>query len=253
LLFLLNGISYLIATLSAFFIVIPQQIPEKVKTFKEHLQAFWQDTLDGLRYVRDRAGLRELVLLSALQNFFFVPIILLFPFYVEDTLHLSDDWYGFILAVYGVGAVVGYLGAGAVRVSARNRKVLIISFLIIESLGYVFLGLARTSTLAMGLAFLGGFVTGVVQVYITTILQISTPGVIRGRIFGLLATIAGSITPIAMGLTGVIADLLNQNITLIYAGCGLILLGISLSMSLRPGFRAYLAYEKPKTAEDEEE
>ena len=246
LLFLINAISYFLATLSALLITIPQQVPEKVKTFKEHLHVFWQDTLEGLRYVRDKAGLRELVLLSALQNFFFVPIILLFPFYIEDVLLLSEDWYGFILATYGAGAVVGYVAAGAIQVSPRKRSFIIISFLMIESVGYIFLGMARTSTLAMILSFMGGMVTGVVQVYIITLLQISTPGTIRGRVFGLLSTIAGSITPIAMGLTGVIADLLDQNIPMMYAACGVILFSIAFVMSLRPEFRAYLAYEVPQ-------
>ena len=251
LLFLINALSYFAATISAALINIPQEVPEKVKTFKETLQAFWQDTLEGLRYVRDQAGLRELVLLSALQNFFFVPIILLFPFYVEDVLLLSEDWYGFILAVYGSGAVAGYVLAGAIQVSPRKRSFIIISFLVIESLGYIFLGMARTSTLAMVLSFMGGFVTGVVQVYIITLLQISTPGTIRGRVFGLLSTIAGSITPIAMGLTGVIADLLDQNIPVIYAACGVILFCITTFMSLRPDFRAYLAYVVPTEGEVE--
>lgn len=249
LLFLLNAISYFIATVSALLITIPQQVPEKVKTFKDHLKAFWEDTLEGLRYVRDRTGLRDLVILSAMQNFFLVPVVLLFPFYVEDVLFLTEDWYGFILATYGLGAVAGYLLAGAVRIKPRTRSVVMISFIMIESIGYVFLGMARTSMLAMILAFLGGLVTGVVQVYLITILQISTPGTIRGRIFGLLSTIAGSITPIAMGLTGVIADLLDQNIPLIYGACGVILFTIALVMSLRPEFREYLAYE---AAEEEE-
>jgi MFS family permease len=251
LLFLINAISYIIAAISALQINIPQHIPEKVKTFKEALTAFWQDTLEGLRYVRDKAGLRELVLLSALQNFFFVPIILLFPFYVEDVLLLSEDWYGFILAVYGSGAVAGYLLAGAIQISGRGRRTVVIGFLLIESIGYILLGLASTSTMAMILSFMGGFVTGVVQVYIITLLQITSPATIRGRVFGLLSTIAGSITPIAMGLTGVIADLLNQNIPVIYAACGVILFGIASVMSLRPDFRAYLAYEAPKDGESE--
>jgi MFS family permease len=245
LLFLINAIAYFVATISAALITIPQKVPEKVKTFKETLQVFWQDTLEGLRYVRDKAGLRELVLLSALQNFFFVPIILLFPFYIEDVLLLTEDWYGFILAVYGSGAVAGYLLAGAIQVSPRKRSIIVISFLMFESLGYIFLGMARTSTTAMILSFMGGAVTGVVQVYIITLLQISTPGTIRGRVFGLLSTIAGSITPIAMGLTGVIADLLDQNIPVIYGACGVILFIIASVMSLRPDFRAYLAYEVP--------
>ncbi len=242
-LFLINGFSYLFAAFSEMFITIPQIIPEKKAHWKEQFAEFKRDTLLGLQYVWKHTGLRYLVLVSAILNFFSVPIIVLLTFYVEDTLKATTDWYGFIVAASGVGVLIGYVVVGAVRMSGKVRSRLMVAFIIAESAGYGLLALVRDPLLALVLAFLDGILSGVVTINVTTLLQIATPGEIRGRVFGLLSTIAGGLTPIAMGLTGVVADLVQQNIPLIYAVCGTTMLLITGAVSLKREFREYLACE----------
>ena len=245
-LFLINGLSYLFAAFSETFISIPQVIPEKSPHVKDQLKEFKRDTVLGLEYVWKHSGLRLLVLVSAILNFFSVPIIVLLAFYVEDTLKATVDWYGFIVAASGVGMLVGYVVIGAIPMSGKTRGRMMILFIIAESAGYGLLALVRDPVMALILALLDGFMSGVVGINITTLLQIATPGEIRGRVFGLLSTIAGGLTPIAMGLTGVVADLLNQNIPLIYGICGLTMLVISIAVSLKREFREYLSCEPLK-------
>jgi len=59
-----------------------------------------------------------------------------------------------------------------------------------------------------------------------------------------LGTISGGILPILMGLTGIVADMLHQNIPLILTGCGIIQGLIIIVMSLKKEFRDFLAYEE---------
>jgi MFS transporter, DHA3 family, macrolide efflux protein len=115
--------------------------------------------------------------------------------------------------------------------------------MVLESLGYGLIGLIVRPVLAAMLAFGVGCVSGFVTISVTTILQISTPGEIRGRIFGLLGTIAGAITPISMGLSGIVADLVDRNVPLIYMTCGGMMTLLSLLVSFRPGFRDFLSFE----------
>jgi hypothetical protein len=72
---------------------------------------------------------------------------------------------------------------------------------------------------------------------------LTTPGEIRGRVFGLIGTFAGGLTPIGMGLAGVIADLTGQNIPLIFISCGVLSGLLTLMVAINRDFRAYLAYE----------
>ncbi|NKQ37396.1 MAG: MFS transporter [Chloroflexi bacterium] len=243
-LFLIDGLTYLFSAVSESFITIPQTVPEKIPGWRDNLRAFKKDIILGFRYVWRTPGLRELVLASTLLNFFMTPILILLPFYVEDFLRVKPDWYGFLLASYGLGSMLGFVLAGALPLSGRKRSWLIVLFIIVEPLGYVALGVWLNPWIALGMTLIGGLISGFVMVYVTTILQLTTPGDIRGRVFGLLGTLAGALTPLAMGAAGIIADLTGQNIPLIYIACGVMAALLAILMSLKSDFRDYLAYEK---------
>ncbi len=244
-LFLINGFTYLFSAGSVAFVSIPQAMPEDNSSeWKKQLLAFKRDIVEGFDYIWRTAGLRELVFISAFLTFFTVPVIILLPFYVENFLQVEADWYGFLLATYGAGSLIGYLVAGSANLTGKARGNWMVVLIILEAAGYGLLGLVRDPVMAMGLAFIGGGAGGYITVNITTILQISTPGEIRGRVFGLLGTIAASLSPLAMGLAGVVADLLGQNIPLIYLGCGVIMTALSFAVLLKREVREFLAYEQ---------
>ena len=68
--------------------------------------------------------------------------------------------------------------------------------------------------------FICGMFVGVVQVDLSTILQMGVPTEIRGRVFGFLGTLSAGLMPIAMGLSGVVADAIGGNIPAIYLSAG---------------------------------
>ncbi len=242
-LFLINGVSFLYASLSESLIKMPEVAPKEELSLKEHWQAFVLDLKEGFRYAWNRPGLRELVFISAVINFFTIPAIVLLPFFVEDTLGVRVDWYGFILVSFGLGGLLGYLFAGIVRLPGRPRMYLMLTFMVGQSLLYGVLGFMPRPIFVVILAIIAGFMGGYITVNITTVLQLSTPSEIRGRVFGLLGMVAGGLTPIAMGLSGIIADALDQNIPLIYAVSGGIMVLLSILVALLPQARELLAFE----------
>jgi MFS family permease len=241
--FLIDGITFLFSAVTETFIRIPQKIPERSGRRGEQFREFKRDTLEGFRYLWKKRGLRELVLVSAAMGFFAMPIIILLPFYVEDFLKATPDWYGFLAAAYGVGSVAGYLGAGWLKVSGKSRCRWMLVFILVESAGHGFLGFVKEPFTALSMAFLGGAAGGFVGLHIVTLVQITTPSEIRGRVFGVLATISGGLAPVAMGLGGVAADLLNQDIPLIYLFCGSAMTAISVPLFWNTRVREFLAYE----------
>jgi MFS family permease len=243
LLVLINGLSFLFAALSESFIRIPQKIPERGGGRKERFHAFRKEIAEGLRYVWKGPGLRRLFFFSAIFNFFTMPVVLLLPFYVEDFLRLRVDWYGYLIATFGVGVLAGALFTAFIKLRGRVRGRLMILFAIFNSLIVGSLGFVPDVRIALLLAFLMGALGSFNGINIATILQISTPSEIRGRAFGLLQTLSGSIAPVGMGLGGFMYDQLNRNITLIYAGCGVLMVLLSLLVSMSRKFREFLAYE----------
>ena len=86
-----------------------------------------------------------------------------------------------------------------------------------------------------------GIANGFNNIFIITLLQTSVPSELRGRIFGLLTTITAGLTPVGLGLGGVVADLTGRNIPLIYGVCGIILIFLAITISLIRPFRRFLS------------
>lgn len=271
-LFLFNGVTFLFSAVSESFISIPQPFPSRkrrrrsratvasvkvdggtlplvlpVDTGSESmakLRPFLHATLEGLRYVWRRPGLRELVLGGASLAFFAAPIVVLLPFFIEDVLGAGAEWYGFFLSVFGVGTLVGTIAAGALNLSGIVRRNLLIAVLFVQSASYLALGLIQSVGSAMAIAAVSGAATGFVGINVITIVQATTPSEIRGRAVSLMVTLSGSLAPIAMGLSGVIADLTGQNVPVIYAACGLGMMIVSVVLTANRQLRELVAYEQ---------
>ena len=247
LLFLIDGLTFLFAALNESFVMIPQRMPEQSASSRDRFAEFRKDLAVGMRYIWRRSGLRGLVVLSALGNFFSVPVVILAPFYVEDFLKVGPDWYGFFLATYGAGTMAGYLFAGVMPLTGKSRVHVMIVAMCFEASTYGLL--TQTGPFgAVVLAFVAGFAGGFLMINIATVVQVTTPGEMRGRVLGLIGTLSASITPIASGLVGVVADLMGKNITLIYVSCSAAMLLVSLMAGLNQDIREFLAYEREAEA-----
>lgn len=243
LLFLIDGLTYIFSAISECFIRIPQVMPEKSRNFTALVDDFKSETAVGFHYVWSHKGMRNMFLVAAVINFLLAPTAVILPFYVEDFLHCSPDWFGYILALFGVGALIGYLIAGLIKISGRKRAIMLQLCLFFCGLVMAAFYFCDNRWLATGLFMTLGALTGVVNINIMTILQQSTASEIRGRVFGLLGTLSMGLSPLSMGLTGVIADLLDQNIPLIYLFSGILTALVMLSVASDRHFREFLAYE----------
>lgn len=244
LLFLINGLSYLFAAISEVFMTIPQKLPEKSDGWKGKLDHVKRDMVEGFRYVWSNRGMRVLFFAFGFLNFFLMPIIILFPFYVEDFLKTTTDWYGYLMATFSVGMVIGNLVTGRLKLSGSARSAALIACMFTYTAGSGALGLIHSPGIALVFLLLGGMINGFVYNTIVTILQLSTPSEIRGRVFGVLGTIASGLMPIAMGLAGLVADLTHQNIPLIFGTCGTIQVLLTLAVALNRDFRGFVAFEQ---------
>lgn len=244
--FLFNGFTFLFSAATESFVRIPQTARQAPRSVRAVLAEFKADLAEGLRYIWGNPGLKALVLLSAASSFFSTPFIVLLPFYVEGRLHAPVDWYGFILAAFGVGSLLGFILAGAIPLRGQTRAAALIVVMLLDAVFYGLLAPVRSPPLALGVAVLAGLSGGFVTVNITTILQLGTPTEMRGRVFGLLSTIAGSVTPIGSGLSGVVADLTGKRIPLIFAVSALALFALSSILAVNRDVRTFLATD-PET------
>ncbi len=247
-LFLIDGVTYLFSAFSESLIRLPPPAPTaETKTWRDAFADFWAELKAGLRYVAGRKGLRYLLFLAPVDSFFMITIVVLLPFFVEDFLRVAPDWYGFLVAAFGAGSFLGSVAAGGTNLEGRRRRWVFLAAALGFAVAVIVLGLTRSPWMAMALILTAGTMSGFNTIHTVSLMQLTTPNEYRGRVLGLLETLAFSSMPLAAGTAGIIADLLERNIPLVYVGCGVALLAVAAALTLKREVRDFLGYEVPPT------
>ncbi len=234
---LVDGLTYLFSGASTAFVRVASR-PARASGGTATLR---RDLVAGVAYVRGVPGLLALFSTAALLQFFLVPFSVLLPFYVSGRLGVGPDWYGYLMAAAGTGALLGYLGAGGVRLAGAARARLVGAALVAMALALLALAFISDARVALAAVGAVGVCDGLVNVHLVSLLQTTTPGAMRGRVFGLLRTLGGVLAPLGMLAGGVAADLLGRDIPPIYAACGSAVLLLALFLASNRACREFLA------------
>jgi DHA3 family macrolide efflux protein-like MFS transporter len=199
LMFLINGLSYLYATLSLLFVRIP----------KIHRQGppqhFFADMRDGYRFVWRWRNLRWLLIFAASANFFVtIGIVAVVPLF-QRTTGLGPGYYGVVMALLTGGQLAGMFVTSLIAIQAERRYSL---FLLSIFFTFLFFGLfpvVLNIAFMASVAFLGGFFNAISNVLLQTVMQLNVPPQMRGKVFSLLGALSQGLVPIAMALGGFLA------------------------------------------------
>jgi len=243
LLMLIDGFSYLLSALSESFIQEPRKIVSHDIAWKDLLRKLKLDTIEGIHFVNQKPGMKSLLIFSALVGFFWAPMSVMLPFFVEDTLGVAVDWFGYIMAGEALGMFCGGMIGGFLPIKAAARSRLVLVGLFAASLLFISFGYSSTPLIAVGIQFFIGVFLGVFGVLLMLVLQLGTPANFRGRVFGLMATITGALAPISLGLSGVFIEWLDRDMPLIFAICGGSVLICVPIIALDRGFHQLMATE----------
>jgi MFS family permease len=178
-----------------------------------------QNIREGIRYVAKERVTRTFMLMGFITPLLTVPIItILPPIYVVKVYHGGPEILGVLLAPVGIGGIFGGIfTAGLSRV--ERRGLIQVAALFLLALSLIAFGLSTKYWIALPLLALAGFFEAVFLTTNQTLLMLSIPAELRGRIISIV-NLSGTFSFLGGLLAGIGSDLLGgpKPITIIMAG-----------------------------------
>jgi predicted MFS family arabinose efflux permease len=221
--FLLNALSFLAVVLTLAAVRAGSEPrPRRGTTIREEL-------LDGVRYAT-RTPLVALILgLVFAVSTFAMNHSVLVPLFAREVLHEGVHVFGLLMASLGAGAVVGAI---AIAMLGYGRPPL--AAVVIPGLGVALAILSLAFVRHFALAALVLFLVGVMQIIFqngcNTIVQVTVPDELRGRVMGVYMMVFAGATPVGASLIGAIAEGVGVPAACLVGG-GLALLGVLLQLA----------------------
>lgn len=239
--FLVNGISFILSAISEMWIRLDHQTVTDDHSLKQYIK----DLKSGFSYVRKKEGLLGMFALIILLNFAIAPVFSnVHPYLFNLVLERPPIHLSFVSVAFSMGALVGGFMVGTIGLKASIRKSMRFGllFFYILLMGHhalvILIVLERISYIWFYVSFLGvAFILAVANMWINipfnTGLTRAIDPAYRGRVMGLISTLAQGLIPIAIFITGILLEVLFLPVVLIIMAV-LGLLPVILFMTSRP-------------------
>jgi MFS family permease len=202
--FMINSIGYAVATLLALSIPIQYLQDVRTENAKENKPHFIEDIKFGIRYLYNQKTLRRLVITTATIGVCYSMGTATMVLFIIKELELAPQYFGVILTIQGVGALLGAIVAP--KASKRfGRSIMMTLGIFVSSLVLLLQGFAPNIYIFVALATLGGFAISQWNILLMATYQTIIPNELFGRIHGTRRTLVWGMMPIGSLMGGVLA------------------------------------------------
>ena len=153
------------------------------------------------------------------------PEEVLLPFLTRERIGEDPRWFGFLLAVYGAGGVVGSIVVSSRRLPRRYLTTMNLVWGV-STLPFIVIGITDQYWLLLVSCFLIGFGFSYGNVIWGTLLQRRVPRHMLGRVSSLDFFVSLALMPLSMALAGPLSEVLPLQTIFIAAGILPLLFGI---------------------------
>ncbi|MGA9643543.1 MAG: MFS transporter [Terriglobales bacterium] len=170
----LNAVSFLAPVISL-SIITARFLPQKTK------ESVFTSLKEGIKFVRNQPSMEALILLAFCMTFLSMPMRTYFPVFVKDIFHRGPETYGNLLALMGLGSIVGSLGvAGMGNIKRKGR----LALTALMTLGVGISGFAWSRWLPFSgtMLVLVGASMMAVFANVNSLVQLITTNEMRGRV-----------------------------------------------------------------------
>ena len=221
LLFLLNGLSFILSAIFEIFVVIP-----KIKV-RAGQTKFFSDFKDGLSYLTSSKELLYLIIVGGvIINFFLAPLNIYLTILCNQILEVGATGLGFIDSSIAIGALSGsvYLLFN----TTHKTVTIVIIGLLLEGIALIIGGIFTTYLPILLMGFILGLGISMASIGIITLYQLLIPSDKLGRAMSLLSTLSIITLPIGTLAGSFLINHLSLSLILSVSGACILLSALTL-------------------------
>lgn len=216
-------------TLSGCLLLVVQEI-RNIQT----VRSTWVEQFtEGIRYYFKQKTIVWLgIFLAFVQFGVGVTMVINLP-YITNVLHGNYAIYGYFMASFPLGYVIGSLLVG--KITYQSKRVLMLGSLVVGGLTFITLGFNEWIVLALITEAIGGIAMAFFNVHNTTICQQTVPNHLMGKVFSVRLIIIRGALPLGVLAGGTLSEL--WGVRPLYMMIGVIICTVSILGMLLPYFK----------------
>ncbi|MFV8229214.1 MFS transporter [Mycolicibacterium fortuitum] len=180
--------------------------------------------VEGLRYVWHTPVLRTLAIVDLVATGLYMPMeSVLFPKYFTDRNEPTE--LGWVLMALSIGGLLGALGY-AVMSKYMSRRATMLTAVITLGVAMTVIAFLPPLPLILALCAIVGFVYGPIAPIYNYVMQTTAPPHLRGRVVGVMGSLAYAAGPLGLILAGPLADAAGLHATFLALSLPMLLLGV---------------------------
>jgi MFS family permease len=185
-------------------------------TREDHADTGLRASREGFSFARRNRLIMSTFVIDLIAMIFGLPRVL-FPFLIVDQFHGSPKAIGLLFAALAVGALLGALTSGWTG-RVHRQGLAVIASVVAWGVAIVAFGLSTWLWLGLAMLALAGWADVISAIFRTTILQMTAPDRLRGRLFGIHILVVTGGPRLGDVEAGVVARLASPTFSIVSGG-----------------------------------
>jgi len=187
-------------------------------------EGVWAGVVEGLRFVWNNKVLRTLAIVDLAATGLYMPMeSVLFPKYFTDRNEPAQ--LGWVLMALSVGGLIGALGYAVLSKYSRRRTIMLTAVLTL-GVAMTIIAFLPPLPLILVLCAIVGFVYGPIAPIYNYVMQTHAPAHLRGRVVGVMGSLAYAAGPLGLIVAGPLADAAGLHATFLALSVPMLVLGL---------------------------
>ncbi len=216
------AILYFLSLFAFIFVSQKTKFNESSKRSKDGTKT---DIFQGIRKFLSVPFLKELTLLGICLNLFYGMIFTGIAVLIGTYLNLSGVYFSLIIMAWAIGEAAGSVISGVIK--RTGGRLLEIAMIMCGSLFVIFFAFSLRHSYfpLLPLVFLIGFISGIVNVLIYTLMIKNTPSDLIGGTFGAFNSLFGGVTFLSGLIAGILLTYLLAPFLFLIIGASFLIIG----------------------------